>query len=76
MQRDYLIDLADAVVAVRDTNGKVKLRQLHNLTAADAASGGVWGALVGLLFLNPFFGFAPGSRSGHRIRRAHRHRHQ
>jgi uncharacterized membrane protein len=64
MQRDYLIDLADAVVAVRDTNGKVKLRQLHNLTAAGAASGGLWGALVGLLFLNPFFGFALGAAAG------------
>jgi uncharacterized membrane protein len=64
MQKDYLIDLADAVVAVREENGKVKLRQMHNLTAAGAASGGFWGALVGMLFLNPLFGFAIGAGAG------------
>ena len=64
MQKEYLIDLADAVVVVRDEKGKVKLRQLHNLTAAGAASGGFWGAFMGLLFLNPLFGFAIGAAAG------------
>jgi uncharacterized membrane protein len=64
MQKEYLIDLADAVVVVREQNGKVKLRQLYNLTAAGAASGGFWGALVGLIFLNPLFGFALGAAAG------------
>jgi len=64
MQKDYLIDLADAVVAVREPNGKVKLRQMYNLTAAGAASGGFWGTLVGMLFLNPLFGFAIGAGAG------------
>ncbi|HEV2946946.1 MAG TPA: DUF1269 domain-containing protein [Gemmataceae bacterium] len=64
MQKEYLIDLADAVVVVRDKQGKVKLRQLYNLTAAGAASGGFWGALMGLIFLNPLFGFAIGAAAG------------
>jgi uncharacterized membrane protein len=64
MQKEYLVDLADAVVVVRDAQGKVKLRQLYNLTAAGAASGGFWGALIGLLFLNPLFGFAIGAAAG------------
>jgi uncharacterized membrane protein len=64
MQKEYLIDLADAVVVVRDAQGKVKLRQLYNLTAAGAASGGFWGALIGLIFLNPLFGFAIGAAAG------------
>ena len=64
LQREYLIDLADAVVVVREANGKVKLRQLHNLTAAGAASGGFWGTLVGVLFLNPLFGLAAGAAAG------------
>jgi uncharacterized membrane protein len=64
MQNEYLIDLADAVVVVRDAQGRVKLRQLHNLAAAGAASGGFWGALIGLVFLNPLFGFAIGAASG------------
>jgi uncharacterized membrane protein len=64
MQKEYLIDLADAVVVVRELNGKVKLRQMYNLTAAGAASGGFWGALIGLVFLNPLFGFAIGAATG------------
>jgi uncharacterized membrane protein len=64
MQKEYLIDLEDAVVVVRDEKGKVKLRQMYNLTAAGAASGGFWGALIGMLFLNPLFGFALGAAAG------------
>ena len=50
MQRDYLIDLEDAVVAVKEKDGKVKLNQIHKLTQAGATSGGFWGALIGMLF--------------------------
>jgi len=64
MQKEYLLDLVDAVIVVRDDKGKVKLRQLYDLTAAGALSGGFWGALVGLLFLNPLFGFAIGAAAG------------
>lgn len=64
MQKEFLIDLEDAVVVVRNEKGRVKLRQLHNLTAAGAARGGFWGALIGLLFLNPLFGFALGAAAG------------
>src|SRR5215510_6750061 len=64
MQKAHLIDIDDAVVVVRDDKGKVRLRQLYNLTAAGAASGGFWGALIGLIFLNPLFGFALGAAAG------------
>lgn len=64
MQRDYLVDLDDAVVVHHTEDGKVKLRQLHNLTASGAIGGGFWGTLVGLLFLNPLFGLAVGSAAG------------
>lgn len=64
MQREYLIDLADAVVVVRDEKGGVRLRQMYNLTAAGAMSGGFWGALIGMLFLNPLFGMAIGAAAG------------
>jgi uncharacterized membrane protein len=37
---------------------------MYNLTAAGAASGGMWGALIGLIFLNPLFGFAIGATAG------------
>src|SRR5262249_4675507 len=64
MQRDYLIDLGDAVVAVKDEDGKVKLHQALNMTAAGAASGGFWGALIGLVFLNPLLGLVVGAGAG------------
>ena len=64
LQREYLVDLEDAVVVLRKDDGKVKLRQLHNLTASGAIGGGFWGTLVGLLFLNPLFGLAIGSAAG------------
>src|SRR5262245_38975870 len=64
LQSEYLIDLEDAVVAVKDAAGKVKLHQAVNLTAAGAVSGGFWGSLIGLIFLNPLFGLAVGAAAG------------
>jgi len=64
MQKDYLIDMEDAVVAVKDQKGKVKLHQAVNLTAAGAVGGGFWGSLIGLIFLNPLLGMAVGAVSG------------
>ena len=64
LQREYLIDLGDAVVAVREADGTVKLRQLVNTTAVGAVSGGFWGTLIGVLFLNPLFGLAIGTAAG------------
>ena len=64
MQKEYLIDLEDAVVAIKDESGKVKLHQAINLTATGAVSGGFWGALIGLIFLNPLLGLAVGATAG------------
>ncbi len=64
LQKEYLIDLEDAVVAVKDTKGKVKLHQAINLTAAGAVGGGFWGSLIGLIFLNPLLGAAIGAAAG------------
>ena len=64
LQKEYLIELGDAVVAVRQADGTVKLNQLVSMTAAGAASGGMWGALIGLLFLNPLLGAAVGAGAG------------
>jgi hypothetical protein len=64
LQKEYLVELGDAVVAVRQEDGSVKLNQLVNMTAIGAASGTMWGALVGLLFLNPLIGAAVGAGAG------------
>lgn len=64
LQREYLIDLEDAVVAVKKADGKVKLNQAVNLTAMGAAQGTFWGLLIGAIFLSPFLGAAVGASSG------------
>jgi uncharacterized membrane protein len=64
MSKDYIIDVGDAAIAVKTADGKVKLNQLMNMTAAGAASGSFWGLLVGVLFLNPLIGVAAGAASG------------
>jgi uncharacterized membrane protein len=64
MQKEYLIELGDAVVAVKDSNGRIKLNQLINTTAAGALSGAFWGTLIGLILLNPLLGMGIGAASG------------
>ncbi|WP_414474428.1 DUF1269 domain-containing protein [Microvirga sp. M2] len=68
LQKEYLIDLEDAVVAIRGLDGTVRIKQSVNLVSLGAASGGLrgalWGSLIGLLFLNPLAGFAIGGAVG------------
>ena len=64
MQKEYLIELGDAVIAAKDAQGRIKLNQLINTTAAGAVSGTFWGTLVGLIFLMPLAGAAIGAASG------------
>lgn len=64
MQKEYLLDLEDAVVAEKNDKGRVKLLQAQSLTAAGAMSGGFWGTLIGLIFLNPLLGMAAGATAG------------
>lgn len=58
MQNDYLIDLEDAVIAVKQPDGRVKLNRLFHPTALGAAYGSLWGLLVGLIFMMPVPGAA------------------
>ena len=64
MQKEYMIELGDAVIATKDANGRIKLNQLVNTTAAGAVSGAFWGTLIGLIFLMPLAGAAIGAASG------------
>jgi uncharacterized membrane protein len=64
LQKTYLIELEDAVVAVKHPDGKVKLNQMVSTTAAGAASGSFWGLLIGVLFMVPIVGVALGAASG------------
>jgi uncharacterized membrane protein len=64
MQKEYLIELGDAVIAVKQPNGHVKLNQILHTVAVGTASGALWGSLIGLLFLMPLAGAAIGAATG------------
>jgi len=64
MQKEYLIELGDAVVAVKRPDGSVKLNQIFRPVAMGATSGALWGSLIGLIFLMPLAGAALGAASG------------
>lgn len=57
MQKEKIIQVADAALAVKDQKGKVKVTQtlekMH--TGSVAIWGGFWGLLIGLLFGGPIF---------------------
>jgi len=64
LQKEHLIELGDAAVVVKDTEGKVQLKQAVNLTGMGAVSGGFWGLLIGTLFFMPLAGLAIGAATG------------
>jgi Protein of unknown function (DUF1269) len=56
--------VGDAAIAVKDVQGRVKLNQMINTSAARAIGGAFWGALIGLIFLMPLAGSPVGAASG------------
>jgi uncharacterized membrane protein len=52
LQSEYLLDLADLVVAVKDEAGKVKLHHASNLVGDDLVFQGFCGSLASLILLN------------------------
>ena len=61
--KSHDIEVDDVVVIERKDDGKVKLHQ-PSLAGLGAASGALWGGLIGLLFLVPLFGMAVGAAAG------------
>jgi len=64
LAKQELLQLEDAAYAYRDAKGKLRIQQSLNLTKAGAASGALWGTLIGLIFLMPVAGLAIGAASG------------
>jgi len=64
MQKEQILGLQDVVKVMRRPDGKTKIHQGMNLTAAGALSGGFWGMLIGLIFWMPWLGFAIGAATG------------
>ena len=62
--KEHLVQLQDAVVAVHESDGKIKLHQATSPAGAGAAGGALWGGLIGLLFLAPLLGMAVGAAAG------------
>ena len=62
-QKAHYIELDDMALVEHRADGKIKLHQ-PSLTGAAAATGAVWGGLIGLLFLAPWLGMAVGAASG------------
>lgn len=61
---EYRLDLEDACTVTKDGAGKVKLHQAVHLTAEGALNGGLWGTLIGMMFLNPVVGGLIGTSAG------------
>ncbi len=64
MAKEYLVDVADAVVATAAKDGTIKLSQMVNMWTVGAIGGALWGLLVGLIFFNPLLGVAAGAGTG------------
>lgn len=64
MAKEYLVEVADAVVATADEDGNIKLDQMVNMWTVGAAGGAFWGLLAGLIFFNPLLGIAVGAGAG------------
>lgn len=66
LQKEHVIELEDAAVAVKDQKGKVKIKQTLEKanTGASAVWGGFWGLLIGLIFLSPIFWAVIGALMG------------
>ena len=62
--REGLIQVEDAVVMLRDEDGKLEVRQGGTGVAGAAASGGLAGGLIGYLLMAPLFGIAAGALAG------------
>jgi uncharacterized membrane protein len=64
LQLEHSIEIDDLAVAIRQDDGKIKLKQSVSLAGGGAAGGALWGGLIGLLFLNPLLGMAVGAAAG------------
>ena len=64
LAKQHLLELEDVAYAYKDDKGKVRIHQAVSLTGAGAASGALWGTLIGMLFLMPIAGLAIGAGTG------------
>lgn len=61
---EYLVDVADAVIATVDHNEKIQLNQMVNTWSVGMAGGAAWGLVAGLVFFAPIVGLLSGAVAG------------
>ena len=64
LQKDYVVQLNGLAIVEVDTEGKSHVHTPTKIVGVSAASGALWGMIIGLLFLVPFVGMALGGALG------------
>jgi uncharacterized membrane protein len=61
--KEHSLELEDAVIVENKGDGNIKLHQ-PSMAGMGAASGALWGGLIGLIFFMPLLGMAIGGATG------------
>lgn len=64
LQRDFIVELSGLATVHIDHEGKKHVEMPQRIVGASATAGGLWGVLVGLLFLAPGLGLILGGAIG------------
>ena len=64
LQKDFVVQLSGLAVVEVDAEGKSHVHTPGKIVGVSAASGALWGMIIGLLFLVPFVGLALGGALG------------
>ncbi|MGS0685295.1 DUF1269 domain-containing protein [Nakamurella sp. GG22] len=64
LQGDFVVDLRGLAIVTVDAEGKSHVETPQKIVGMSAASGALWGMLIGLLFFVPFVGMALGGLMG------------
>jgi uncharacterized membrane protein len=64
LQQDFVVDLSGLALVTVDTEGKNHVETPSKIVGVSAASGALWGTLLGILFLVPVVGLLVGGALG------------
>jgi len=64
LQKDFIVELTGLAIVRVDNEGKSHVETPQKIVGVSAASGAMWGMLIGILFLVPFLGLAFGGAMG------------
>ncbi|HEY7857772.1 MAG TPA: DUF1269 domain-containing protein [Candidatus Nanopelagicales bacterium] len=64
LQKDFVVSLQGLAIVTVDAEGKSHVETPQKIVGVSAASGALWGMLLGLLFFVPFVGLAIGGALG------------